>query len=422
MQQRSLCLLLMALASMPFCAMSKKTSPAIYGPIPLASNAEKSQFVVLAMAGESSSVGGYCKSSGSDWRAWMPIYLATALGKSRPVLIWDNHPLGNSSCACRVCLTGSEEEARTFFECKAWLKSRGLTTTRLLLILGTGMSSRAGKSNKLSRPKDYPDIHNALSQPWVDGQATRVLHFPITHIEEIVRNLVFRKEVKHFDVVPDSTWLRPVHRGNLEAWTTWCQAQPKARDLLYVAHFHSALGQYRFLAAADPDLLTGYTIHFYNTVHYTPVAFPQQLQSTAQHLREMARKKRIKIVIHNKGASLLDLSIHSCRAMGLLHYPVADANPRAVYEALGNGLSVFVSKQAHIPYALRKQPFVKLTSSSDSGLYRMNEDLADFMERIILDRRRIEDVYQFAREKLDPHVAYYDLFESLGIAKPRSEL
>jgi hypothetical protein len=377
----------------------------IVGEVELTPEAASSDFIVVATTGVGKAWDGFCDSSAMDWRGWMPIYLARAIGPTRPLLITDVKPLNGRPGNCRLCYSGSWEEQNTFFDCVSWLKSRGAKETHFVIVAGTG--DTAGHRGS---PKDYPDVLDAINRPWVDKKKTTVWHFPISRREEIDHNQVFPSVFRNFQVMRDGDWVKPVQREGLSEWIDWCRQQPKKNDLLYIARFHGWKGQLDFMNNADPKLLKGFTVHFYSSVNgrKSPDSIPSLIEKTAD-------KRGINVVVHWKKQPQKKVAYHSCFAKGLVHFARVDANPRVVDESIINGLQTFVSRQSHLPTSLRSQPFVKMTSNSDSDRQnRLNHDLAEFMARLD-SKENADKLYHFAKERLDPPKAYHKLCRDIGI-------
>lgn len=367
-----------------------------------------SKFVTFSIVGAS----GYCRNDSADWRAWMPIYLARTLGLERPLLMWDSSPLNDRPGRCRICWTGDRAEQYSFFDCGKWLKERGLTQTRFMIVAGTDSLPRNTSEHDLLMPSAYRGMYKALHQPWVNNN-TRLWHFPISRNSYIIRNRVFRKQFRNFNVMKDSGWVKPVIRPGLEAWVDGCSMQQKQKDLLYIGRFHPWKGQMDFLSMADPNLLHGYTVHF-----YTSVTVDRMTNTFPDDLERKARERGIKIVVHARSQSMHVLSNHSCHAMGLLHYARIDANPRVATESIINGMPLFVSKQSNIPHHLQKQKFVQMASNDENGRHELNRDLRDFM-RLISDNETLRSVTKFAREVLYPPKAFSKLFSQIGVLHDR---
>lgn len=383
---------------------SSHYSVGILGEVPLTPKAAASEFIVMATTGAGKAWDGFCDSSAMDWRGWMPIYFARALGPRRPLLVTDVKPLNGRPGNCRFCNTGSWEEQNTFFDCDRWIKSRGANYTRFVIIAGTGdTNSRGG-------PKDYPDVLDAIGKPWVDPKNTEVWHFPISRRKEIDHNEVFSQVFSNFHVMRDGDWIKPVQREGLSEWIDWCRQQPKSNDLLYIARFHGWKGQLDFINHADPKLLKGYTVHFYSSVdgRKKPDSIPSVIEKTAE-------KRGIEVVVHWKKQPQEKVAYHSCFAKGLIHFARVDANPRVVDESIINGMQTFVSRQSHLPSSLRSKPFVKMTSNTDSDReIRLNKDLAEFMARLD-NTDNLERLHHFAKQRLDPPKAYHRLCQDIGI-------
>eukprot|EP00873_Tetraselmis_striata_P023895 jgi/Tetstr1/444159/TSEL_032053.t1 len=387
--------------------MAKRSQPgAILGPVPLTAQAAASDFVVLATTGVGKAFDGFCDASSMDWRGWMPIYLARALGPERPLLVTDVKPLDGRPGRCRLCRTGSWKEQHNFFDCDEWVSKRQHHIARFLIIVGSGDRQQ----RKPGRPEGYPDIQDALSKPWISKGATTVWHFPIIRHEEIDRNKVFPRVFPDFRVMRDGAWVKPVEREALEQWTDWCREQPRKNDLLYIARWHGWKGQLDFIENVDPSLIRGYTVHFYSSVHAS-----SKPDSQPSLVEKIAKRRGIKVVIHKRPQTQEVVARHSCSAKGLIHFARKDANPRAVDESIINGMPVFVSRQSHLPVALRKQSFVKMTNNRKRDEKTdLNRDLATFMARVESPEIR-DKVLKFAREHLDPPRAYFSLCRNLGI-------
>mmetsp|Transcript_39930 Transcript_39930/g.100391 ORF Transcript_39930/g.100391 Transcript_39930/m.100391 type:complete len:424 (-) Transcript_39930:78-1349(-) len=390
------------------------------GPVSLTRNAKRTDFVVLAQAVATNTMTGFCDSSSSDWRGWMPIYLARALGPSRPLIVTDQLPLKGRPGRCRMCYTGDKAERNTYFSCDEWFFFRESSHTKFVIIVGTGPAATGNDPNH-SEPENFPNVLDILDAPWVNSQKTTVWHFPITRIHSVDENKVFPKVHRNFHVMRDRDWVKPVqHEGPLSQDIDWCAAQqPKRNVLLYVARYHGWKGQMDFLLHADPKLLQGYKIVFFTSSNVTP----NKGTTHVEKLEVVAKKRRIDAEFHYKRMSKEAVAQVSCRAKGLLHFARIDANPRAVSEAIINGLQVFVSKQANVPAEILSQPFVKVTSNPNHGVpTSLNKDLKEFMGMLDNPRKRASLV-SFAKERLDPAKAYHELCQKLGIcARPAQQL
>jgi len=411
----SLLLTLVAAAGWGAIVTADPHPDGIVGPVPLTRDAKRSDFVVLAEAADVSAMTGFCDASSPDWRGWMPIYLARALGPERPIILTNLMPLKDRAGRCRLCYSGSKAEINDWFDCEEWMKTQEQDYAKFLIIVGTGSSIHG--SSRL-QPADYPNMLTTLTQPWVNPSKTNAWHFPITRRPEVDQNMVFHKAVKKFRVMRDGDWIKPVEREGLSEWIDWCLQQPKRNELLYVARYHGWKGQLDFMRHANPKLLKGYTIHFYTSTSVNRkdgATYPEQLE-------EIAKKRGIDVVVNFKSKSREFVANHSCHAKGLLHFARIDANPRVVTESIINGLQVFVSKQARVPSAIKAKRFVKVTSNKDDGVNEnLNADLKEFME--MLDKpENHASLVTFAKEHLDPPRAYHKLCRQIGICAMPEEL
>jgi len=288
-----------------------------------------------------------------------------------------------------------------------------LGTGDLLVIVGTGdMGCTYNSKLKINgtcdisrRNKDsMPSLHG-LERAWTPE--TTVVHFPIRTLNAL------SAEKNLFNVscvIPDNSFFKPVSDEGGSGELASCHSVPKVKDLLYVARFKKYKGQLKFLVHADPQLLDGYTVHFYGALS-GPLS-----EDYIASLEETAHSRGITIRVH-RHVSKAVLMEHICRSTGQILWPALDNNPRAAYEGLYAGIPLMLSTRAGVPDALFEQSFVHPISPKATTV-EFNEVLVRFLADARMaaesaDMRR--SIYEYTQTVLKPENVYGELCYRAGI-------
>ena len=98
----------------------------------------------------------------------------------------------------------------------------GRPTPNMVVVIGSG------------KDKAYSSLLKIFQQPWINSSNIRFVHIPITRDENILRN-----RVAPFDkVLPDESWVKPVHMDDIPSWKKECQGVARDNTLAYVARYH----------------------------------------------------------------------------------------------------------------------------------------------------------------------------------------
>lgn len=168
----------------------------------------------------------------------------------------------------------------------------------------------------------------------------------------------------------------------------------------------------------DKKLLDGWQIEFFTSKDsHTPGT---DYYVSAKEIQEIARKRNIAINLHDDSMKYTSMLEALCRAKGAIHYALADANPRAVYEEVLAGLPVLVSHQSRVAHVLKRQPFVKLTDATNPPS-KLNEDLAWFLD-LIGSREKLQldaAIDTFIDEEMELGRALHNMCETMLICSHR---
>lgn len=170
-------------------------------------------------------VSGVCKKDGGDWRSALPRFVRDELQRFSDdvrVLVWESgRAFAGVHEDCQFCEgEGICEKVYTdAFNCKEYFDRRGLQGPELAIVVGT---------RPLNRIPDVP------KQPWV-GPQTKFIHLPVSRDEEFLNS---RLSEFHL-VLPDESWVKPVHVSNIDEFRDKCKRVEKRNVLVYIGRYSS---------------------------------------------------------------------------------------------------------------------------------------------------------------------------------------
>lgn len=342
--------------------------------------------------------GRLCQAGTHDWRANLPKYIGKFTNAK--VIIY-----GQTSHACYYC---HNPEGKTE-GCSKDLQQHGADA---MFIVGSGRvysAEQACRANELTNgnhwcEQQFTDLWQLLSNKW--AQTARLLvHFPIRNMKRLMFNEIF-----DFDaIVDDGSFVKPSSPCAHEALAK-CRNKRKDNILLYVARMNPAKGQIAFLEHVDPEMVAGYTIHFYG--HGAP--------DQVQEVKDIARRKGLSIEVHGE-VDKQEIFEGLCTGKGIIMY-AEDKNPRAVYEGVTAGMPVFVAKEAQVADELVAQPFVtesyrRLQEGEERAAFkqRFDRDFSAFMEAVNQDSR--STIGKWVDTNLKDETVYLNLCKRLCLCK-----
>lgn len=397
--------------------------------------------VVAAMVGE------VCSSD--DWRGSLPRFIARAMPQAR-VVKWRSRGSSRLSSTqaddetCNFCTPAGErgvpdakylglgagveavggqecreswaqlKQARRW-SCAEYLSDRGVTAD-VVLVVGTGQevqlcreqqqaqSPEAEEGACVARRKAkerFPSLAALMQVPWLRND-TLIVHIPVRRVKALRNNYWGFDQVIH-----DHTFMKPLQQESVLGMRD-CHAHDKVNDLIYVGRFDKPeKGQAAFLKRADPDLLAGFTVHFYG-------AKVSAGREAIVALQELAVRRGIRVQVHGE-VPKRELLAHVCRAAGQLHYAMRDDNPRAAYEGIYAGNPLLVTEESNVAKELRQQPFVVSTGYQRGGL---NADLARFMRMVRQTRSSHaarNRIFSFAKDRMLADHVNLELCQRMGL-------
>ena len=172
-----------------------------------------------------------------SWRGMLPRYLATVLRPEASVIVWNGRKAAREKAFkndCELCRGDVPiDQTKHAFSCHEWFQESlgGTAHADLVIVVGTGMKARcSGCRKQLDKIGPYGELKLGLLQPWV-GRKTKTIHLPISRASSVLDNQValFNK------VLPDETWVKPVHFSQVSTLRQGCQGHNKTNSLVYVA-------------------------------------------------------------------------------------------------------------------------------------------------------------------------------------------
>jgi len=310
--------------------------------------------------------GGTCEAGNTDWRSTLPRFIAQRLAGRADLLLWDakhairstlkNESFDNDSGICDT--VGLDSKRPYTVNAMQWFQGRRNKHAELVIVVGS------------LRPP-WRELLSTLDQPWVSS-STKFVHLPISREDDVLQN-----KIANFDLVlPDEVWVKPVHMEDIQDFRATCRTVERDNKLVYIARYHNWKGQLTFMKTVDPELLRGYTLEFFTSKN-------SEDSSEREEIIAIGKERGINVVAHTSKMAREDLLPALCKAKGVIHYALDDANPRAVYEAFLAGLPAIISRQARVPLLVQSQTFVVMTDAKDSAA--LNHDFRNFMA--IVERR-----------------------------------